>query len=787
MTGSSSTSWITHRHWIVLFLIILATFSVYANSFQTPFEFDDHRHIAENNEIRDPANFLGLGDMLHRRTLVKLTFALNYWAHGLDVFGYHLVNIAIHAINGCLVYFLTLTILAAAGQSYSAGPRPGGRERLMALFSALVFVTHPLQTQAVTYIVQRMTSMAALFYLAAVLLYLRGRMAMIAGCRSRRRNAYLYFSLAALSGILAVLCKQNAATLPGVVMVMEYLLFDRTMKGWMKKLPWLAAGVVLWGLLLLVTVGFFAAAGSDGTPVDLSSITRMTDQKISRWNYLCTQFNAVAIYIRLLVLPVRQNLDYMYPVKTGFFDGLTPVAFLFLAAVLAGGIRAVKKQPVTSLAVLWFFITLMVESSVIPIDDTLVEHRLYLPIFGFALLLPHLFFSRLSHRPAVVTTCCILIVILLSAGTVARNMVWSDEIIMWKDVIEKSPSNARAYNNLGWALTRQERYEEAVPVFTKSLKFDPDYAEAMSNLAFVFKSLDRLDEAEAVSLRALQLKPDYAKAHINLANIYMKQDRFQEAVRHFGRGLPTLPRDQDAHNNMGLALVSLDKIDEGISYYHQALALAPEDAEVLTNLGLALKKQGKTNQATEHFTQALRNDPGCAEAHNHLGTVMAGNGALEQAVIRYREAVRLDPDYADAHNNLGLTLTQRGDLEQALDSFHQAISLNPGLAEAHNNLGGTLAKLGKAKEAVPYIEKALRLKTGFASAHNNMGNTMFLLDRFEEAVFHYSEALKVNPNLEAARTNMAIVRKIVEKHAVPDTNPVKLDQGSTNPASSESE
>ncbi len=789
MNGTASIPRQTPRHVTALVMIVLATLAVYANSFQAPFELDDHRHIFDNHEIRNPANFLGFDKLLHRRTMVKLTFALNYRVHGTDVFGYHLVNTGIHIINGWLVYALVLAILAATGQSTEAKrylvagqpadtrPTTGGRAHMLALFSALVFVTHPLQTQAVTYIVQRMTSMAALFYLAAVLFYMNTRLMTAAGTttgeghnssrrrtrpdrrHNRLRNTVVLFVLASLSGGAAVLCKQNAATLPAVIVMLEYLLFERTWQGWKKKLPWLVAGGVLWGLLLLATVGFFGTPDNGSTPGDIASLTRMAGQTVTRWNYLCTQFNAVSVYIRLLVLPVKQNLDYMYPFNDGFFDGLTPLAFLFLTAVLLFGLLAAKKQPVMSLAVLWFFITLAVESSVIPIDDALVEHRLYLPLFGFALLVPLLIYNRFRRRPAAAITCCCLVVVLLGAATFARNLVWRDPSTLWMDVIDKSPGNSRAYNNLGWVMARQERYEEAIELFQKALEIRPGYAEALNNMGFAYKELDHLDEAVQACSRALELKPNFVKAHVCLAHIYMKQNKFEEAGHHYRLGLRVQPYNLDAHNNLGLALVNLGKIDEGISCYQAALELEPGDAEVLTNLGLALKKKGKTDQAEEHFTMALNSDSQCAEAHHHLGTVLAGRGDLQQAMDRYHEALRLKPEYADAHNNMGLALGQLGNHQEAAEFFSRAVSHQPDLAEAHNNLGGTLARMGKANEAVSHIEKAIQLKPGFASAHNNMGNAMFILNRYHDAVFHYSEALKFDPQLEAARTNLAIVRK----------------------------
>ena len=274
---------------------------------------------------------------------------------------------------------------------------------LIALFTALIFVAHPIQTQAVAYICQRYASLAALFYMLSVLFYLKGRMVQrssiprkITGenmgqqvVRPSRSGITVQmlalYSLCILSGVLAFLSKQTAASLPLAILLVEVMCIDSSWAGWKKKLPWLGLALLLLVVAVLLVSGKLAGTGSFGELLeDISRETRETET-ISRWNYLCTQFTVVTTYIRLLFLPLGQNADPVVPFKTGFFDGLTPLAFLFLLALMVFAIRVRKKMPAVTFGIFWFFITLLVESSVIPIKDAMFEHRLYLPMFGFAI------------------------------------------------------------------------------------------------------------------------------------------------------------------------------------------------------------------------------------------------------------------------------------------------------------------------------------------------------------------------------------------------------------------
>ena len=541
----------------------------------------------------------------------------------------------------------------------------------MALFAALIFVAHPIQTQAVTYTVQRIAATAAMFFLASVLFYVKARLiaqsspvkyaSHFTGQAKLKAQSLLSHPLSAFSfqlsalyvssiicGILAFLSKQNTASLPLMILLVEYMLFDRTWQGWKRKLTWLVPAFLLFGFFVLHTFGLLRGELDVARWLeDVSESMRQTEI-VGRWEYLCTQFNVMVVYVRLLFLPIGQNMDPMYPFKSGFFDGLTPLAFIFLIGVVAIGIWNIKKRPIISLGIFWFFIALSVESGIIPIHDAMFEHRLYIPLFGFALMIPYLIFDFFSSRRR---SCAILgsvvIVLALGSATYLRNRVWQSSISIWSDVIDKNPQNIRGYINLGNALDRKDRYEEAIEAYSKALQMKKGVLDAHYNLAVALERRGRFKEAGAHYLEALRLKPGDVQAHYALAVVLVLQGKIGEAIAHYGEAIRR-------HPNKGLAEREGRRFEGAMANYCKKMQflVRPDDVEGNYNLALALQWRGKLEGAGSHFAKVLRIKPDYAEAHNNLGVVLARLGRVKEAVDHFSEAVRIKPGYADAKKNL---------------------------------------------------------------------------------------------------------------------------------------
>ena len=691
------------KPWVAVIILALVTVIIYSNIYDAPFVFDDIIQIEDKTKIRDVSRLLSIKQLFAPRPLVEFTFALNYKFGKFNVFGYHLVNVLIHMINAFLVYFITLNIGKLLLYPAKSAKFRDADVSLMALVSALIFVTHPIQTQAVTYTVQRYTSMAALFYFLSVLFYIKGRCRLqglnrsaegikgqkpeskanpdkrtkrqkAAEAQEKRKSEQQistfrfvhigWFGLVFLFGMLAFLCKQNAASLPGVILLMEYILFDRTWKGWKKKLTWFVPSFLLMGLFILYVSGFLSGGFNFGRLLEDVSVLSRETVEITRWNYLCTQFNVIAIYIRLLFLPIGQNLDYMYPFKEGFFDGLTPLAFLFLTSIVAFGLWCIKKRPAITLGIFWFFITLSVESSIFPISDALFEHRLYLPMFGFALVISYLFFDLLQNKKLWTGIISVAVIGYFGSSTYLRNRIYNNPIILWSDVLKKSPENHRAYNNLGFALYHQGNVEEAIESYYGGLRIKPDFALAKNNLGTALLHQGKLEEAIAYLSDAVRLNPRYMGAYNNLAVALARQGKFKEAVDYFKKALKIQPSSAEAHNGLANVFASQGRFDKAVRHWSKAINLRPDYAAAHFNLGIVLAKQGNTRNAERHFLRAIK----------------------------------IRPDYAEAHSRLAILMKQKRDFDGALNHFSQALKINPGLTEARRGMREVLTLKNKSGE-----------------------------------------------------------------------------------------
>jgi len=573
-----------------LILVALAAAAVYSNTFKVPFHFDDVYAIQSKPVIRDLGNFANLEQIFKRRAIPRLTFAVNYRLGEFDVFGYHLVNLIIHVMNGWIVYFLALSLLRRSRM-------PDKHCLAAALVSALIFTCHPVQTQSVTYISQRLTSLASLFYLAAVLLYIRGREAQRKHVRPQGREllktsssahkaasitmtfnrtaaTILRFVPATLCAVLAMCSKENAASLPGALVLTEFLLYERTRLAWKRKLPWLIFGVLIWGIIVLAVLGFSAQRTPAGSLAEgMVSLSREPGT-VGRWQYLCTQFTVLWTYFRLLTLPVNQCVDYFYPFADGFTHWPAPLSFIMLLTLLATALRLGKNHPLAAFGVLWILVTISVESSVIPIKDAMAEHRLYLPLFGFSLLAPYLLFTLFGRKRVTAITISLLLIVLLGVAAYARNTVYRDAVTLWSDVTGKRPDNPRAHYNLGHSLHLAGRLEEAIAHYQQTVDMQPSHRAAHGNMGIAYQTLKRYDEAIAAHRRAADVGSNLPTTHFNLGTALDEAGYREEAVAAYREAIRLKPDYTDAHFNCGNSYADLRMTPEAQACYERAARFA---------------------------------------------------------------------------------------------------------------------------------------------------------------------------------------------------------------------
>lgn len=597
------------RLWIVAIVaIILCGIVWYSNTLDSPFFFDDDTSIVSNDAIKENGGLAEIWKSDKRRTVPYLTFAANYAAHGLKERGYHVVNLGIHIAAGCAVFWLAWLLLGSPAMKnhplvYGIGRGKVNARFLFALFVALLFVSHPVQTQAVTYIVQRMASLAALFSLLGMACYAAFAEQRAAGAVNSR--GWAFFAAGILSIVLGMFTKENTFIVPLAIVLMDMLLYSRTGDERRKAVVHLLPFLATLAIIPLMIVSASSAAGGVK-----ASMNAEVGSKIPTLHYLFTQFNVITTYIRLLFLPIGQNLDYQYPISTSLLSGATPFALAFLLALGGYGIWLWKRHPLASFGILFFFLALSVESSVLSLPDVIFEHRLYLPMFGFLLALGSgLFYvasfgAKRSIGSAVLPATLAAIVFVAGIATYQRNEVWSTVESLWGDVIQKSPGKARGYVNIGDFFYKRQRNDLALPYFRKAVQVDSNSSSGYNNLSCVLWAQGQLDEAEIYARRAIYLKPDVYQAYSILGSVHFNRGKLDSAEALFRKAIELRPTFVDAHANLGAVYMRRQQLDSAVVQFNKALDIAPNHPQANHNIAISYFNMGRYSDAARYANRS---------------------------------------------------------------------------------------------------------------------------------------------------------------------------------------
>ena len=687
---------------IHMLLIAALSLLVYSNTFNVPFVFDDNVNIvnnpiiksftAFNNILEPPVSHVPLcvSNLFKTRFLGYLTFALNYALNGLDVIGYHIINLLIHIISALLVYwFIVLTSKTPFFSRYNYN---NSNFAAVAFFSALLFVCHPIQTGAVTYIVQRFASLATMFYLLALVLYIKFRLS-----ESIRIKYTLYISTVIVA-VAAMLTKEISFTLPVVIAMYEFMFFEGKKPARIVHLIPLFLTMMIIPLLLSTTMGSF------------ETMRLASTNKITRLEYFFTQFTVLVVYIRLLFLPLNQNLDYDYPIYHSLFNSSVLFSMVFLFSILNIGLLFLYRSRIrnnnavylrlTAFGIFWFFITLSVESSIIPIDDLVFEHRLYLASVGFFIavvtishfLIKTLLVNKFNFMRIFIPVFA-LIVIILSGATYARNATWSTEISLFEDVIQKSPLKHRAHYSLGFAYLQNNRINDAIKELSIATKLKPDSADAHNNLGVAYSKVSKFDDAVKEFTIALQLKPENAGFLNNLGMAYMGQRKFDDARNYFEKAIKTDSGYLDPHGNLGLLYEIQGDIDKAAREYRFVLQRDSNIINIHNNLGVQFFKQGNFEAAINKYKLVIKLKPDLAQAHYNLALAYHKQNRLSASLQELTNTIRLKPDLASAHYNLGLVYRQQGHFDKALTELRDALELKPDYIQARQALEDMQSKI----------------------------------------------------------------------------------------------
>ena len=609
--------------------VLAASLMVYANSLYYGFAFDDQTQILSNPWIKNPRfysrifsenvwGFMGMPSNYYR-PMMYAVYILDYRVFGLKAWGFHLTNILFHAGASALVFLTAYRLTAQSGREGDAGWAS------VPFAAALLFAVHPVHTEAVAWVGGLPDVSFTFFCLLSFYLYIRSE--------SPGMTA-----LSTASFFIASLCKEPALTLPLLLAAYDYSLGEGSLfppRRLKRYVPYLAAAGVYLALRWNALGGF--------APTSSHSEAHLYDYFV----YAAILFFN---YMLKLLFPAGLNAIHVFHPPSSM---LAPVVALSLlaAAGFVWLLLLTARKSRTAFMALMFILVPLLPSFYTPalnlgLSGAFAERYLYLPVFGFAMLLSMAFERARGLAPGRrgwTAALALAIVCLFSAAAVARNRAWRDDMTLWSDTVKGSPDSAVARKGLGYTLLNAGRVDEAIGQLNAGLRIDPLYPELYINLGAAYETKGMKDLAARYLRRAIRLAPASAAAHYSLGHV----------------------------------LYGMGDADGAIAEYRTAIRLQPGMAEAHNNLGLAYSDKGWTDMAVKEYGRALEYDPGSLNALYNLGTAYAARGQYGEAVRDFLAALKVDPDYADAYNSLGVISAEEGRRDKAVRYFETAVRRQP--------------------------------------------------------------------------------------------------------------
>jgi len=626
-------------------LLVGATLLIYAKALFSPFIWDDHGLIVNNELIKSPGNLapifqrnvLGGSEESFYRPLQMLSYKFDARLWGLNPFGFHLSNILLHAATGIALFFLIDALFA---------------QRAVSFLTALFFLIHPIQTESVVYISSRADLLVALFILLSCLCYerylVRGKKRLLAG---------------ACVFVAAALLSKEYAVIAPALLVLIHLAHE-------KRSSW--EGLIPVGLLAIVY-----AAGRFGDEVSGAVKTTLMDR-------LPGSFVALFEYARLLLWP--QDLHMGYGLMVFTFADLRAWAGLVILGMLCLGAIYWRGRRTVFFACAWFLAALLPVANIYPMNAYMAEHWLYTASIGFYLGVSLMIVGISAPLKHMAGALVVVLAVIYGVLTAAQSLVWGEPVAFYQRIIRLNPSFVQAYNNLGAIYAEKGNWQEAELYFKKALAMKAANPEALSNLVRVTQEMGRDQEAMSLMQQTMD-KSVFDSETLNNQGLAMYYDgTAQEAKELYRQAIEARATNKEALNNLANVLLEEGDLEEAKKYYEQALSLDPQYIEAMNNLGFLHFRLNDRPKAREYYEQALLLEPDYIEANNNLGLLLYEEGNEELAKVYLENVLSQDPNNLDAMNVLGVIYGKHGQYEKAEAMFVRILQIKPDYVSAIKNL-----------------------------------------------------------------------------------------------------
>ncbi len=693
------------------FILILATIATYFPSLNYDFQFDDIANIQKHFEIRHNS-FIKLFLSGSTRWISYWLNALYYKIDKFNPFYYRVGSVAIHTINGLLIFFILQAILTRL-------PRSSFYKRntlSISFITALLFLLHPVQTQTVSYVIQGQLEGLALMAILSII-----------GCFIWQQYTTSSFMKYFLIVPIIILCiasvgtKEIAIVTPALVLLVDWFFVAHGSWTDLKKRWWvhcIITGIIITAYVYLLGPKFFATLFSLNMQAENNIgniITERFDEKINPLHFFISQFKVILHYIWIYIFPLFISVEYDWVLSKNVvsLDCIIPFIALSILTFLVYKLLQHDKTNIIGFAALWFAITIAPRSSIMPSPELLVDYKTYTTSFSLIFLLTIALvwaFEKIkrligSHSidtyklPYVATT---LLALVVGYGTAQHNTIWSSGRNFWGSIIQNAPGKIRAYNNYGVALSQEDgKFQEAIPYYLHAIKADPKYRDPYNNLAVSYASLKQLDKAIETLKQSLRINPYYPEAHNNIASFLIEKKDYVQAEKALRDAIRLRPYYGKAHFNLGRIYMETEELEKAWECFKNACTLADLDNEGgfigYAQSSLYLKKYDDAIFACQKI---LEINPHNEEARFNLANCYFMTKQFDNAALIYEQTLKANPQDAKTLYNLAETHFSAGKPREALACFTRIKNI-PGIsqnvflriARCHEKLGNTrLAK-----------------------------------------------------------------------------------------------
>ena len=719
-------------------IITLVTIICYSNTLKNDFTLDDHFVIEENKLIRNldikkifstffwPEKDMGKAMGFYRPVIIS-SFALDYFIWGLNPRGYHISNLIFHLLTSLLVFYIALFIFKESEHLFIAS-----------LITGLIFSVHTVHTDAVSTIAARTDVMCAFFYLLSLTFLLL----------DREKDNMLYYYISIISFISALFSKEMAITLPIMAILMLTIYFKEPYKKYIKYYFGYAAGICGYIIMRAIVLKGIAPSGGNRNFGGHGFLDR-----------LIIMLKVIAYYIQNLFFPVKLSPYYdTFTFCDSIFNIKVMMSIIILIICFYVAIKNYRLNKIITISIIFFFVTILPVTNIIPIGILLADRFLYLPSFGYCLFIGGLISNSTLKNKHYIIMLSTLIIMFLFISTVKRNNVWRNDKTLWEETLRLYPESAVASYDLGCCYMEDNNYINAIELFKKAISIDNNYYVVYGNLALAYQNSGNAADAIKVYNTIIERKMPLAEPYINLGSLYIKQSDYNSAERILNEAIKINPGIAEAYENLSEVYKRTGKEKEAISLYKKAISIFPGRPGFYLGLLEYYKKMGMNNEAGEIIK--VLNELSAGNTDNNskysIAQYYENQENYSEAINEYEKIIKIDPNDPAAYNNLGAIYFKINNLLKAEEMYKKAIDKKLNLKDSYNNLIFILYKDNKFQEGIKIGEKAIL--TGMESSHllNSMGLIYTAVGKYDDAISVLKKAIYLDNKNIYAYINLGI-------------------------------